>query len=330
MKGINYYLQRSLNRRMNLREFRERRSVLSSYPYIAYIDPSNVCPLSCPLCPTGNRSSTHRKGLMTFETFRRIYDEVGKYLYELHLYNWGEPLLNRDIAEMVRYAKRIYNPQVIISTNLSGLSDERAEEIVRSGVDLLNVSIDGVSQETYEKYRVGGNLGQVLGTMRKMAEMRRAQGKKKPLIRWQFIPMKHNEGEIEAAGKMADEMGVHFRIHRVRLNICDFDKKETGQPGRESEEWMPSDPRHIRLKKKKGLENVCNFLWDRIVFNWDGSVFPCCKIYTAEDVFEKNFDRGFAAIWNSPAYVMAREIFQGKRAADGFICQRCVDSEGAF
>jgi MoaA/NifB/PqqE/SkfB family radical SAM enzyme len=255
---------------------------------------------------------------------------VGRYLYELHLYNWGEPLLNRNLIEMVKYAKRFNDPKVIVSSNLSGMSDRWAEQVMHSGIDLLNISIDGATQRTYEKYRVGGNFDQVLGTLRYMAKIKKTSGLKKPLLRWQFIPMKHNENEIESARRLAVNAGVDFRIHRVRLNVCDFDKKDNQHISTEREDWLPGNSKYVRLEKNKGLENVCSFLWDRVVFNWDGSLVPCCKIYTREDVFAEDLGVGFMNIWNGSAYVKAREIFAGKRTDEDFICQRCVDHGGSF
>ncbi|MEW6117186.1 MAG: radical SAM protein [Nitrospirota bacterium] len=330
LSKIPYYWGRYRNRKLNRQEFKQLKSVLHSFPYIAYIDPTNICPLSCPLCPTGNRSSTHPRGLMSFDTFQKIYDQIGPYLYELHLYNWGEPFVNRALVEMIEYAKRKYDPKIIISSNLAGLSEKRARALVHPDIDLLNVSVDGATQETYGKYRVGGDLKQVLETLAIMAETKKASGLRTPVLRWQFIPMKHNEHEIETARRLAKSLGVEFRIHRVRLNISDFDKKEIEQVVKESEEWMPQNPKYVRLSNKGELENVCKFLWDRVVFNWDGSVVPCCQIYTYEDVFAKSFEVDFASIWNGSAYTKAREIFIGKRAEDNFICQKCVDNKSAF
>lgn len=325
-----YYWGRYENRNLNRKELKGRKIVLRSFPHLAFIDPTNVCPLSCPLCPTGNRSSTHPRGLMSLDIFKGIYDQIGRYLYELHLYNWGEPLLNRNIVEMAEYAKRTCNPKVVVSSNLAGLSDDWAARIVRSKIDLLNVSIDGVTQETYGKYRVGGRLEEVLRTLKVMVDVRRAEGRTRPVLRWQFIPMRHNENEIDAARKLAKKMGVEFRIHRVRLNFCDFEKKGMQQIKSEHENWMPKDSDRIRVKKRLGLENICNFLWDRVVYNWDGSLAPCCKIYTVEDVFERDPDKRFVDVWNGEAYRKAREIFSGRKAESDFICQKCVDHEGAF
>jgi len=80
-------------------------------------------------------------------------DEVGDYVFFLDLFNWGEPLLDPNLEELVRIAsaRRIVTN---VSSNLSlPLSDERIESLVKSGLCQLVVSLDGTSQETYQNYR---------------------------------------------------------------------------------------------------------------------------------------------------------------------------------
>ncbi|MBI5598494.1 MAG: radical SAM protein, partial [Deltaproteobacteria bacterium] len=322
--NLRYHWERYRNLKLNRKEFRERKTHLESYPSIAYFDATNICPLSCPLCPTGQKDGGAPRGTMTMETFKRIYDEVGPYLYELHLYNWGEPLLNRGLVDMIRYAKKDYNPNIVISTTLSKIPREWALEVMRSGVDMISVSIDGATQETYGKYRVGGRFDEVIGTLSYISGVKKAEGLKKPRLRWQFIPMKHNEKEIEAARKRAAEIGVEFRTHRVRINVSSFDNKDLSSLVAENRDWLPENPKYIRYGKKQ-QRPVCKYLWDRVVFNWDGSVAPCCKIYNRADSFAEAVRGDFMEIWNAASYVKAREIFNGKQADKGFVCQRCVD-----
>ena len=325
---VGYYWRRFKNRRLNAKEFAEGRAVLRSYPHIAVIDVTNACPLSCPLCPTGTNEGGAPKGMMRLETFKSVYDRLAPYLYELHLYNWGEPFLNRDLADMVRYAKRFYNPQVILSTTLMKVTPEWAQEVVRSGVDLISVSIDGATQEVYEKYRVGGDLEHVFSVLKYMVEVKRTHGLKRPVLRWQFIPMSHNEGEVDAARQMAREMGVEFRTHRVRLNVKSFDTKDFEELAEENKGWLPSDPKYIRYGEDWSGKNACKYLWSSVAVNWDGSVVPCCKIFSREDAFTDSVGDDFMKVWNGPSYVKAREIFGGRPAEKGFVCQRCYDHNG--
>lgn len=327
MKSLRQQWVRYRNKCRNQKEFRKKEATLRSYPYIAYFDVTNACPLSCPLCPTGSKDNIKERGMMTFDTFKDIYGEIGQYLYELHLYNWGEPFLNKSLVAIVRHAKAVQNPDIILSTTLTKVSEEWAEEVVKSGVDMISVSIDGATQEVYEKYRVGGDIKRALDVLKHMAKVKKAYGLKTRL-RWQFIPMKHNEHEIEQARSMAKEIGVEFRTHRVRLNVKSFDKLDLEDIAGENKTWLPENPKYIRYEKSPDRLNVCRYLWSTVVFNWDGSVIPCCKIHARDDAFADSVNKGFMDVWNGPAYVRAREIFNGKPADGAFICQRCYDSKG--
>ncbi len=84
-----YHINRYLNDKLNKKEFKQKLTVLKSFPSIAFIDPSNACNLKCPLCPTGNGTNKYPKGIMKFNLFKKIYDKLAPYLKELHLYNWA-------------------------------------------------------------------------------------------------------------------------------------------------------------------------------------------------------------------------------------------------
>ena len=79
----------------------------------------------------------------------------------LIFYFQGEPYLNPDFLDMVKYAsgKKIYTAT---STNAHYLNDANARRTIESGLDRLIISIDGTTQETYQQYRVGGHLNKVL------------------------------------------------------------------------------------------------------------------------------------------------------------------------
>ena len=127
-------------------------------PYHVVLDPTNVCQLKCPFCGTGER----RPSMLKFDGFKKIIDEIGKTCINLELYNWGEPFLNKDVLEMVSYASNKYGTYVRISSNLNVRNDELNRDLVLSGLNTLTISLDGASQETYEKYRVAGSFDKVI------------------------------------------------------------------------------------------------------------------------------------------------------------------------
>src|SRR5204862_6960234 len=93
--------------------------------------------------------------------FKETIDQLSKELLYLVFYFQGEPYLNPDFLDMVKYAssKKIYTAT---STNAHYLNDENARRTIESGLDRLIISIDGTTQDVYQQYRVGGRLDKVL------------------------------------------------------------------------------------------------------------------------------------------------------------------------
>ena len=128
--------------------------------------------------------------------FRQTIDDIHKELLYLIFYFQGEPFLNPDFLEMVKYAhdKGIYTAT---STNAHYLNDEKAKRTVESGIDRLIISIDGTTQDVYKQYRVGGNLDKVLQGARNIVKWKKELNSKTPFVFFQFLVVKPNEHQIE-------------------------------------------------------------------------------------------------------------------------------------
>src|SRR6266498_3369590 len=138
-----------------------KKSVQWGYPVSISFEPTTSCNLRCPECPSGLRAFTRPTGMLKKDFFEETIDDVYKELLYLIFYFQGEPYLNPDFLEMVKYAhdKGIYTAT---STNAHYLTDEKAKKTVESGLDRLIISIDGTTQNVYQQYRVGGKLEKVL------------------------------------------------------------------------------------------------------------------------------------------------------------------------
>jgi pyruvate-formate lyase-activating enzyme len=204
VKSPALYKKKNDNSLLNERELNERRLTLESYPVFLNIDATSVCQLRCPLCPNGAGYEGRSKGMMSLADYRKLMDEAGDCLIRVYHFNWGEPLLNPDIFEMVKIARE-HLIQTVFSTNLNNLPS--AEKLVACGLDSLKISIDGATPEMYAQYRRGGNLETVLKNLKLISDEKKRQNSPYPYMTWQFLVFKYNIGEMDAAIKLARETG---------------------------------------------------------------------------------------------------------------------------
>jgi MoaA/NifB/PqqE/SkfB family radical SAM enzyme len=176
-------------------------------PIVLEVEPTTSCNLRCPQCPSGLRSFTRDTGMLSLPLFKNIIDEVHHDLVWLVLYFQGEPFLNKQFLEFVKYAagKNIYTAT---SSNAHYFTDEMAKATVQSGLDRLIISIDGTTQESYSKYRIGGNLDKVIEGTKNIMEWKKKLNSSTPHVIWQFIAFKHNEHEVETIQQLAKQIGV--------------------------------------------------------------------------------------------------------------------------
>jgi MoaA/NifB/PqqE/SkfB family radical SAM enzyme len=123
----------------------------------------------------------------------------------------GEPFLNNDAGEMLCYAReKVPDLFISIETNGTRVGPEMQNTLVENRIDYVKFSIDGASQETYTKYRVGGIFKEVYGNMAGLVRTRNAAGADRPRIIWQYILFKWNDSdeEIRKAKRLAKEAGV--------------------------------------------------------------------------------------------------------------------------
>ena len=302
-------------------EYRLRATKVRGRPYVLIVDPTNICNLKCPLCPTGTRTQGRRPQLMPWETFTRVIDELAPYAYEVNMHNWGESILHPHVFDMVEYA-RSRNLATNMSAHFNTVKEDTIERLVASGLEYLCLSIDGATQETYAKYRVGGNLEQVLEHARALVARKREARSKTPYIEWQFIVFRHNAHEIETARQLAASIGVdRFRVipPGIAFEMTEVEqlKREWFVPAGQQAEGAVADFRDQH-------DSPCFYLYRSFTVNPDGRVAPCCIVYGEHNDFGSVLNQGFDAIWNGEKYLSARAQFRRNgKVTTPTVCDRC-------
>jgi len=302
-----------------------RKPIVWGIPPILTIEPTNQCNLRCPLCTTGSGEMLRPAGRMSLETFRKIMDAIGDDIFFLLIYHQGEPYMNKHFLDFVRLAKE-RNIYVTTSTNGHFFTPYNVEETIASGLDSMIVSIDGSTQESYERYRVGGNLQRVIDGTRLLMETRQKQGSRTPNVALQFLVMKHNEAEIPRMRALAKELGVdRFLVKNIEVRTY-----------QEALEWLPAEDQFRRYQLQendfvvKNNKKSCPRPWLSTLVNWDGTFVPCCfdknGAYPIGNISEA---KQFEDIWlGQPIRQFRERLITDRQSID--ICRNCNQGLGSF
>ena len=231
---------------------------------------------------------------MELDLYKNIIDQIKKDSFMVLLWNQGEPFLHINICEMIKYAAAA-KMIVGLSTNANVMPD--INDLANSGLDELILSIDGITQDTYNKYRINGSLDTALKNIKNLIEKKTELKKHTPRIVGQFIVMKHNEHEINEAKKLFKKI----KIDKLALKTVQIYSKE------DIYNFLPSNPKYQRYKIKNdhfslkfGLKNRCYRIWNQPVINWDGEMAVCC--YDKDNVYRvRNWEWGVGSSLPAPS-----------------------------
>ena len=247
---------------------------ISHAPIFVSVEPANICQLKCPECPVGLRnnvitSSRHNEKFLSPAVWSRILSEIRDTAWVIQFYFQGEPLLNKDLPIMIREAHDA-GLYTIVSTNAQAMTPELANALVAAGLDRIIVSMDGLSDASYNAYRIGGSLEKTKAALR---YLRDAKNKSSIIIELQCLRLKSNEHEWSELKRVYKSLGAD----KLTLKTAQLYDYANGHP------LMPSNPKYSRyilgpdgLYHRRHLSKGCFRVWSGCVITTTGEVLPCC------------------------------------------------------
>jgi MoaA/NifB/PqqE/SkfB family radical SAM enzyme len=217
--------------------------------------------------------------------------------------------------------------------------------LLLSGLDELAVSIDGFSQETYEKYRVNGRFDLVLENLKRLVEIRQRLGTQTK-ITWNLLIFSFNEPELSDIAEFCGERNIEFVARDAVFTsfmpsewLPAYRREGKPNPYRlhrpaelTSSAWTtPSGVLPLFVGKPKG--RTCAWHYGYTVVNADGGVHPCCGLYKPGDDFGRVTDEpnSFGRIWNNVNFETVRREFplgeHSQAAGATNACMQCRRSE---
>jgi radical SAM protein with 4Fe4S-binding SPASM domain len=295
------------------------RNKIFGYPSSLLIEPTNICNIDCVMCPCSHKFMTRERGFMRLEDYKKIIDDVSKTVPKIGLFFSGEPFLNSKIYEMIRYAAS-KNIEVFLSTNAN--KPFKVKELVESGLDTIIISLDGLSKDTYNKYRVGGDFDKVMTNIRDIGEMKRQLKKSKPTLEIQFIVMKHNQHELPKLKEFKSKYDIDVIFQKtVAIPSWFYEGKDFDDL---AEKYLPTitSKRYRKSEKKWKISqpsSLCGFLRKGTI-SWNGDLHLCCYDLNGKFGLGNVLKTPFLDVWNNKKYKKIRE-FVKKRELD--LCKKC-------
>jgi len=298
---------------LNKFEKKIKRIHLRSFPINVMIEPVNSCNLNCVGCVTGTK---HKEAIqpqvLKFDQFKKYFDQVKDYVFNISLFNWGEPFLNKNIFSIIQYASS-KKCGVTVHSNLNIFNEIMAGKAIAAKLTHIYVAIDGATQETYEKYRKGGNLSQVFRNIELLVDKKRMEKSRFPMLTWQYLVFPHNAHEIEEARIRSKQLKMDaFEVFRGNLdNVGTFGFERTYDSGEKD--------------AATSFKTFCDPLWDTLIIYPDGSVIPCCQAFREKDIFGNVDETSVRNVWNNDNYTEMRKAVKEKKWDNTmrFPCREC-------
>ena len=288
-------------------------------PMFVSVEPAAICQLHCPECPVGvrkgERLADRGERFMSCEVWERVLEQITPYAHTVQFYFQGEPILNKDLPQMIceAHEKGLYT---IVSTNAQAMTAELAEKLVQAGLSKIIVSMDGLTEESYGAYRVGGSLAQCMHALSwlRAAKDRLYGG---TTIELQCLRLRSNEHEWKELKKRYKALGADRLVFKT-AQLYDY---SNGHP------LMPSDERYSRYARgadgcyhRKPIGRGCLRVWSGVVITTTGEVLPCCydkaHAHTYGNIMKESLEALFS---NERALAFRKAVL--KQSPD--ICKQC-------
>ena len=313
---------RQVNRKLLDLSYKANFSISFGIPNGLMVEPSSICNLSCPLCPTGQSQFLRENEFLSFDAFRNAI-KFSKYFIEyITFWNYGEPLLNENLPEMVRYASS-YLIKTQISTNGNTDNYDMIPNLMKSGLSTLIFSIDTPDEKVYSKYRSGGSYKKLIGNIRRTIEYKIGSSSRTKIV-GQYLIYRGNEN-IQAMINHGKEIGFDEIVIKT-IGIGSFFK----QPTDAYQSFIPKESSYSRysfdgeLISKQQMKR-CSYVWYRMVLCSDGTCLPCCRDQNSDlklGVVANN--KPLLFLWNSKKYRKLRKEISTIQK-NSLMCKRCSE-----
>jgi len=281
-------------------------------PSYLQIETFRGCNAKCSICPLNYAKDKleTKKGRMSEENFRRIINKFLPYVSQIEyvsLWNLGEPLLDKGLPAKIKYLKKHNFKNIAIATNADLLDEKKQIDLLRSGIDTIICSVDGINKETHESIRINTNFDRVVKNIQSCIE-KRDKGNYKTRFLLRMIRQESNYQQWPEYVKYWEQY-----INRAkRDDVIAFDVHTWGS---------------TRLKEKEGINyNIpCSCLNEKMIICFDGEMARCDGEipWKKREKIGNAFTEDPIAIFNNEIFNFYREAHRKGLRGHLYFCRNC-------
>jgi MoaA/NifB/PqqE/SkfB family radical SAM enzyme len=294
---------------------------VSVSPRSIQIECTTKCNLKCTFCELSYW--TEKPADLQFDNIQKMVDHLPK-LKRIDLTGIGESLMNREFFKIVQFlkARRLY---VTLNDNFTLMTEDAARRILELGIDQIFLSMDGATKHTYEQIRVGANFDKVIANARRLIQIKRELGERRPEVKINTVVCLTNYHELPGIVELASDIGIGM-VQFVNVitfdNTTELDTERARQAVRKTFTETVERARSLGVRVKIELFDKlpvqgCDFPWRRNFVTYDGYVHPCCYTTQTGDRTAQNrrsfgnlLEQPFQEIWNGQLYPGFRRKMQ--------------------
>jgi MoaA/NifB/PqqE/SkfB family radical SAM enzyme len=324
-----------------------RPAVVEALPRSLYLEATNRCDSKCQTC-IRTFQTLEPPADLTLERVRAIVAQF-PVLDRVVLHGIGEPLLNRQIFDIIAYLKT-RAASVLFNSDAISLTPARAGRLIESGLDEYRVSMDAATAATFRQLRGVDRFERVTSNVARLVALQREMGRTTPRVSLWFTASRANIEELPAFVQLAADLGVaEVYVQRLVFNGLGLATDANALHGRlrEREQALLAEAdalatRHGIAMRASGLTTPlaslhggddgtrhwagCQRPWTLAYVTANGNVLPCCiSPWVAKDyrglILGNAFTERFEAIWDGDRYQRFRIDFESDTPPDP--CRGC-------
>lgn len=281
------------------------------FPSMVQIEITNACNAQCLMCP--HDKLTRKIGNIDADLYKKIIDESAANQFRVNTIlpnHFGEPLLNPRLYDHIKYAReKVPKSDICIFTNGSLLTEENTIKILDSGLDVINISFDGFSKNTYERIRRNLNFDEVNTNLTRLLALKKKMKKKTPRIDLSYVEIEENKRETEEFIKKWKSL-----VDKIHIGVfCNWGGMVNGQVVAKGEKVTAFNPKR----------SPCTRLWSHLLIFRNGDVPLCCQDFNGEYLLGNVATSSIREIWNGEVLNRYRDLHIKGKFNEIPICKAC-------